>query len=246
MPQKVSIDSVPDIRDALFDLVSQYARGKRFARYADVRVEVSEGKVAVSENGMDKFSGEDYGFAFGVRVLAGEKVTAPGYFGELVGAADLPRIHERIRDALDHAYDRALANARGKEGARSRYGALGSSLADLSLAPIDVRQDTIDATYKQDPREVALEDMVHYMRDVSERVKGIDGSVAFNHVSAYTQLERQLFVSTEGANIQQTYANTQGTCFVIAAGPGRPPGAVRLYRAPARLGADHGGLRPRI
>jgi TldD protein len=219
VPQKVSIDSVPDIRDALFDLVSQYARGKRFAKYADVRVEVSEGKVAVSENGMDKFSGEDYGFAFGVRVLAGEKVTAPGYFGELVGAADLPRIHERIRDALDHAYDRALANARGKDGARSRYGALGSSLADLSLAPIEVRQDTVDATYTQDPREVALEDMVHYMRDVSERVKGIDASVAFNHVSAYTQLERQLFVSTEGANIQQTYANTQGTCFVIAAGP---------------------------
>jgi TldD protein len=219
VPEKVSIEVIPDIRDGLFDLVSEYSRSKRFARYADVRVEVSEGKVAVAENGMEKFSGEDYGFAFGVRVLAGDKTVAPGYFGELVGTADLPRIHERIRDALDHAYDRALANARGKEGAKSRYGVLGRSLSDLALAPVDVRQDTVDAAYKYDPRETPLEDVSRYVGEVSERVKGIDPGVAFNFVSAQTQLERQLFVSTEGANIQQTFAITQGTCFVIAQGP---------------------------
>ena len=218
MTDKVSIDVIPDIRDSLYDLVSGYARSKRFCHYADLRIEISEGKAAVSENGMDKFSGEDYGFAFGVRVLAGDRVTAPGYFGELVGSADLPRLNERLREALDHAYDRALANARGKEGARSRFGVLGSSLADMTLAPIDVRQDTVDAQYEMDPRDVPLEDAVKYVRDVSERVKGLDSSVAFNHISAFTQLERQLFISTEGANIQQTFAVTQGTCFVIAQG----------------------------
>jgi TldD protein len=202
----------------LCDLVAGYARSKRFCRYADVRIEISEGKAAVAENGMDKYSGEDYGFAFGVRVIAGDKVSAPGYFGELVGSADLPRLNERLREALDAAYDRALANARGKEGARSRFGVLGSSLADMNLAPIEVRQDTIDAEYEQDPRDVPLEDAVKYVRDVSERVKGLDAGVAFNHISAITQLERQLFVSTEGANIQQTFAITQGTCFVIAQG----------------------------
>ena len=216
MPEKVSIDVIPAVRDAVSDLVSQYARSKRFCRYADVRIEISDGKVAVAENGMDKFSGEDYGFAFGVRVIGGENFAAPGYYGELLGTSDLPRLNERLRDALDHAYDRALANARGKAGARSRFGALGSSLYDLELAPIDVRQDTVDATYEQDPREVPLDDATKYIRDVSERVKGIDKSVAFNYVSASTQLERQLFVSTEGANIQQTRAITQGTCFVIA------------------------------
>ena len=35
MPEKVSIDVIPDIRDAVFDLVAQYARAKRFCRYAD-------------------------------------------------------------------------------------------------------------------------------------------------------------------------------------------------------------------
>jgi TldD protein len=219
LPQKVSIDVIPDIRDAVFDLVSQYAKGKRFCRYADVRIEISEGKGAVAENGMDKFSGEDYGFAFGVRVLAGDRVTAPGYFGELVGESDLPRLNERLRDALDHAYDRAIANARGKEGARSRFGVLGSALADMTLAPIDVRQDTVDAVYEVDPREVPLEDAVKYVGEVSRRIRDLDKAVAFNYISATTQVERQLFVSTEGANIQQSFAYSQGTCFVIAAGP---------------------------
>ncbi len=219
MPERVTIDVIPQIREAVFDLVSSYPKAKRACRYADVRIEASEGKVAVAENGMDKFSGEDYGFAFGVRVIAGDRVSAPGYVGEMVGSSDLPRLNELLRDALDHAYERAIANARAKDGARSRYGTLGDALRDVRLAKIDVRQDTIDATYEMDPRELPLEDAVKYVRDVSERVKGIDPGVAFNYVSAGTQLERQLFVSTEGANIDQTMAVTQGMCFVVAQGP---------------------------
>ena len=219
MPQRVTIDLIPQIRDAVSDLVTSYAKGKRFCRYADIRLEVSEGKVAVAENGMDKFSGEDYGFAFGVRVLAGERLAAPGYFGQLVGAADLPRLQEHLREALDHAYDRAMANARSKEGARTRFGALGDTLYDMTLAPIEVRKDTTEAQYQISPREVILGDAVKYVREVSQRVQGIDPGVVFNYISAGTQLERQLFVSSEGANLDQTWAITQGTCFVVAQGP---------------------------
>lgn len=219
MPERVTIDVIPQIREAVFDLVSSYPRSKRACRYADVRIEVSEGKAAVAENGMDKFSGEDYGFALGVRVIAGDRVSAPGYFGEMVGTSDLPRLNERLREALDHSYERAMANAQAKEDARGRYATLGDALGDVALAPIEVRQDTIDATYEMDPREVALEDAVKYVREVSERVKGIDPGVAFNYISAGTQLDRQLFASSEGANIDQTIAVTQGTSFVVAQGP---------------------------
>src|SRR3989337_631686 len=132
------------------------SRRRPWAAPGDVRIEVSEGKVAVAENGMDKFSGEDYGFAFGIRVLGGEKIASPGYFGEIVGAADLPELRQRLKDGLDHAYERALANARGKEGARSRFAALGEALYDMSLASIEVRQDTTDARYQIDARGVPL------------------------------------------------------------------------------------------
>ena len=218
MPQRVSIEALPQVRDAVFDLVTSYPRSKRHCRYADVRIEVSEGKVAVAENGMDKFSGEDYGFAFGIRVLGGEKIASPGYFGEIVGAADLPELRQRLKDGLDHAYERALANARGKEGARSRFAALGEALYDMSLAPIEVRQDTTDARYQIDPRGVPLEEAGQYVREVSQRVQGLDPGVVFNYISAYTMLDRQLFVSSEGASIEQTWAISQGTCFVVAQG----------------------------
>ena len=226
MPEKVSIDVIPQVRDAVFDLVRSYPGSKRFGKYADVRLEVSEGKGAVAENGMDKFSGEDYGFAFGVRVLAGDRITSPGFFGELIGTADLPRLQERLKNALDHAYERALANARAKSGARSRFGALADALYDMTLAPIEVRQDTVDGAWEMDPREVVLEEASKYVREVSERVQGLDSGVVFNYISAAAQLERQLFVSSEGANIQQTMAVTQGTCFVVAQGP---EGAQEMY-----------------
>jgi len=218
VPEKVSIDVIPQVRDAVFDLVSSYPKGKRLCRYADVRIEITEAKVAVAENGMDKFSTEDYGFAFGVRILAGDKVTSPGYSGELIGTSDLPRLHERLKDALDRAYGRAVANARGKQAARTRFSALGSSLYDLTLAPIDVRQDQTDAVYEFSPRDLDLDDAVSYVRDVSARVRDLDSGVVYNYVSASTELQRQLFVSSEGANIDQSYAVTQGTTFIIAQG----------------------------
>ena len=140
VPQRVSIDAIPKMRDAVFDLVASYSSSKRHCRYADVRIEVSEGKVAVAENGMDKFSGEDYGFAFGIRVLGGENVVSPGYFGGIVGAADLPEIGERLKEGLDHAYERAVANARSKEGSRSRFSGLGDALYDMSRPPVGVRR----------------------------------------------------------------------------------------------------------
>jgi hypothetical protein len=94
VPQRVSIEALPQVRDAVFDLVTAYPKSKRHCRYADVRIEVSEGTVAVAENGMDKFSGETTASPSHPRPR-GEKITSPGYFGEIVGAADLPELRQR-------------------------------------------------------------------------------------------------------------------------------------------------------
>src|SRR5207247_8597728 len=106
MPEKVTIDVIPQFREAAFDLISSYPKAKRGCRYADVRIEVSEGKVAVAETGMDKFSGEDYGFASGVVVIAGDRISAPGYCGQPVATSDLARHSQRPRDAVAHRYPR--------------------------------------------------------------------------------------------------------------------------------------------
>ncbi|HXG35530.1 MAG TPA: TldD/PmbA family protein, partial [Dehalococcoidia bacterium] len=218
MPQKVSIDVIPEIRAAVADIVSSYVKGKADCHYADIRLEVDEGKVAVAENGMDKFSGEDYGFSLGIRVIAGARAPAAGYVGQMLGAADLSRLSHILHYNLDRACERALANAAAKAVAREQFGPLAGALYDLALAPVEVRQDSVGPQFQVDPRQVTLSEASRYVQEVSQQVQGLSKEVVFNYISATTGIERILFVSSEGANLDQTWAVTQGTCFVVAQG----------------------------
>ncbi|HEX2172002.1 MAG TPA: TldD/PmbA family protein, partial [Dehalococcoidia bacterium] len=184
---------------------------------ADIRIEVGEGKVTIAENGNDKYSGDDYGFSFGIRVLAGDGVVAPGYYGRSLGASDLPDLAKILKEGLRHAHRRALANAREKAAARGRFGPLGDALESTRLAPIAVHRDIVPAEYRIDPRSVDLEEMVRYVTDISKAVGAFDPTIRFNYLSAFTLLTRELFCSSEGASIDQSFATSQGVCFIVAA-----------------------------
>src|SRR6266705_4185287 len=62
---------------------------------------------------------------------------------------------------------------------------------------------------------MALDEMVRYATDISRQVGAVDAGVKYNYVSTLTELSRELFVSSEGARIDQTFALTQGTCTVV-------------------------------
>jgi TldD protein len=228
MPTKVTIEVISQVREMACELVRRSARRLHHLRYCDLRIEVGEGKGAAAENGMDKLSSEDYGFSFGVRVIAsagggpasggGEKMTAAGHFGQQLGAADLPRLQRVLRAGIDHAYQRALASAHSKALARKRLGLLAEALSSTELAPIEVRQDSVPAQYQIDPRSLSLDEVVRYVREVSKGVQGVGQQVMYNYVGASTVLSRQLFCSSEGANIDQSWAITGGMCFVVAVG----------------------------
>jgi TldD protein len=218
MPQRVTTEVIPQVREMACELVARSSRRLRHLRYCDLRIEAGEGKGAAAENGMDKFSGEDYGFSFGVRVIAGEKMAAAGYFGQQLGTADLPRLQRVLRAGIDHAYQRALASAQSKDLAREGLGPLAEALYSGELAPIEVRQDSVPAQYQIDPRSLSLDEVVQYVREVSRGVQGVDHQVMYNHVGASTSLSRQLFCSSEGANIDQSWAISGGVCFVVAVG----------------------------
>ena len=218
MAARVTVEVIPQIRGMACELVARSARRLRHLRYCDLRIQADEGKGAAAENGMDKSSGEDYGFSFGVRVIAGEKVAAAGYFGQSLGTADLPRLSRVLRAGIDHAYQRALASAQRKAEAQERLGPLALALHGTELAPIEVCQDTVPARYQVDPRTVPLEEIVQYVRETSKVVGAVDQQVMFNFVGAATSLSRQLFCSSEGADIDQSWAITQGVCFVVAQG----------------------------
>jgi TldD protein len=211
----ITVETLDRLKRLAVDTVRQTKRLKD-CRYADIRIEIAEVKTAVAENGASKSSNDDYVFGFGVRVHAGAPLVAPGYFGHRLGRADLRRMPALLRSAFRQAYDRAIANAHHKDETRRRFPELGASLATLALAPIEARQDTIKAEYAIDPRSVPLTEVIRHTAEVSRAVQALGSRVRFNSIVATTGLSRELFASSEGAVIDQSFATTLGFCTVVA------------------------------
>jgi TldD protein len=224
MPQ-ITIETIDTLREQAIAIITEEAKRLPDLRYADLRLEVSEGQAAAAENGIEKFSTRDYGLSFGIRAIAGRRSSAAGYFGQQLGTADLTSFDKVLRDALNHAHQRALASAQRKEQAR-RLGLLGEAITDTTLAPIDVRQAVVQAQYEIDPRTVPLERVLALTLDASKAIQGISPAVQFNVVTALTALDRQLFVSSDGAIIDQSSALGEGFAYVVAAGD---QGSSELY-----------------
>jgi TldD protein len=220
MPRKITTALIDDVKEMVHHLATAHCRSLAHLRYCDVRLEVAEGKAAAAENGASKFSGEDYGFSFGIRVLAGERMVAPGYFGRSLGAADLDSLEKILKEGIEKAYRRAMANGELKATVKEKFGSLGDALADTHLHPIQVRQDVVPAQYEIDPRAVDLREMERYTTDVSRQVGALHEKVKYNFISTMTQLSRELLASSEGALIDQAFALTQGMCYVVAASNG--------------------------
>ncbi|MGH7320953.1 MAG: TldD/PmbA family protein [Candidatus Rokuibacteriota bacterium] len=218
MGERLTVEVIDQIKDMVADLCAGDARTLPHLAYADVRVEVLEGKVAVAENGASKFANADYAAAFGIRVLAGRQMIGAGYVGRALGAADLPHLERMLRDALRQAYRRALANGEAKAEARGKFGDLAASLADTRLAPVRVARDVVPAVFEIDPRAVGLDDMVRFTTDIAREVAALDPKLKYSSLSTQTELSRELFCSSEGASIDQSFALTQGFLYVVAVG----------------------------
>src|SRR5207247_4015007 len=97
---------------------------------------------------------------------------------------------------------------------------LGGTTANPRPQPTRVCRDTVAAVYEMDPRTVDLAEMTRFTREISGRVKDFHATLGYNYVSTMTQLARELFASSEGALIDQSFALTQGLCYVVANGVG--------------------------
>ena len=190
MAAALTIELIDRARETVPALLNDAARRLPRLVYADMRVEVTESRHAIAENGAERSSGDDYACTAGVRVLAGDRTVAPGWIGIVLGAADVPELERRLAEALERAYRRAMANAEHKATAREKFGPLGDALADLRLHPVDVRLDVVSAVYRIDPRSVPLADMVTVATEVSRAIAAAQPSVRYNWVPVLTQLTR--------------------------------------------------------
>jgi TldD protein len=212
---RLTVEIVGEIKEKLADQFMRQA-ARLGCAYADLRLEVVESRFAWAENGHSKQSGKDETMAFGIRVIAGDGLRAPGYYGQTLGTADRDRLGRVIRDGLARAHERAAANARGKAEAAAAFPVLAGALWDTRLAAAPANRDAVPAAFEMDPRSVPLANIVALTCEVGSAVKATSAAVTFNSVAALTQISRELFVSTEGALIDQAFALTQGTCFVVA------------------------------
>ncbi|MGQ9546953.1 MAG: TldD/PmbA family protein [Dehalococcoidia bacterium] len=218
MAQKVNINIIDKVRTQLSDLASAAQKRLQDCSYIDLRVRVADGQAAAAQDGMMKSSIRDYSLSYGLRVIAGAKMLAPGYFGQTLGAADVDSLITAIQDGLQRAYERAIANSRMKNDFATRWGILGKSLHTTELAPVQPCQDSIPAVYRISPLEVSLAEVARLTQEVSKAVASCDSRVKLNQIFVETSLNRELFVSSQGANIDRTYALTQGLCAVVAVG----------------------------
>jgi len=209
-----TIELLGELKPEVTDSFNRQAR-RLGCRYADLRLEVVESQFAWTENGNCKQSGRDDALAFGIRVIAGDGIAAPGYYGMSLGVADRDRLRRMIRDSLAHAHKRAMANARGKAAARSAFPGLAGAFWDTRLAPVPAHRDTLPAVYEVDPRSVPLADIVALTREIGGTLQAMAG-ITYSSIGALTQISRELFVNTEGTVLDQTEALTQGTCYVVA------------------------------
>ena len=218
MAQRVTVESLDRFRDNLQSLVAGKAKTLPGLGYCDLRIEVREEKGAAAENGAEKASSEDYAFSFGVRAIAGGRVSASGYYGRVLGVTDLDRLEEVVWDGIKQAHSRARASARQKFQLKGRYAHLGESLTSTGLAPVTVCQDTVPAAYAIDPRQVPLPETVKMAVDGCKALQGQGGNIVYSAASVSTFLLRELFLSSDGADIDQSFAQTEGFAMAICAG----------------------------
>ncbi|MBM3942116.1 MAG: TldD/PmbA family protein [SAR202 cluster bacterium] len=226
MPERITVEMLDAMRPKLGALVTGQANKLPGLQYCDLRIEVREEKGAAAENGQEKASAEDYAFDFGVRVIAGARNSAAGYYGRVLGAADAANIESVVWDGIQQAHQRARASARMKSMARRRFSELGESLVAASLAPVPIAQDTVPAAYTIDPRNVSLVEAMKLAVEGCKLVQAQSSNIGYCAATTSTFLLRELFLSSQGADIDQSFAQTEGFAIAIC---GSPHGNYDIY-----------------
>jgi len=210
---KPRIEILDKLKGHIFKTLSTYYKSLNDCNYVDVRLGISEFKSATSENGQSKDVTDDYDASFGIRVIAGE-MSSWGFYGQSLGKNDLKvkRITDLIINGINIAYERAVANAKKKQ----EFKKSADSLTEVKLAKIKVCQDTVPADFEIDPRKVSLQKVLKTSMDATRQMKELDPSVRYTAAGIKTGITRELFCSSEGANIAQSLPLTQGIVYVSA------------------------------
>ncbi len=215
MPGHISLDLIEQIKERVFAIVSESQKNLNDCYYIDIRIGVSESKFAVAQKGAPREGRDEAQMSFSVKAVAGNGLKAPGYFASYLGASDLMRVDQVLKNGIERSYRRALANASLKTRMKDALSELGDSISDTTLSQIEICKDTVVHPIKEDPREITLDTIVKEAVGISDSIEKQYQSNGYNVISIYTSLSRELFASSEGALIDQTHPLTEGFVYVV-------------------------------
>lgn len=218
--ESFGIESLDRCKDILRKGIDGFSGKNTNAIYSDMRLELSEGKGTSALNGNSKASAEDFNISIGLRVIARKNrgsLSAAGYYGSSLGGNDLKNLGRQMKKFLAVACRRALRNSAQKTRIKAKYPLLSSSLKDNSLAEIKAIVDSVKAEFRENPKDISLEELAKRVESCSKEISKIEG-IATNSISASTGLERSLFVSSEGSLIDQSRALTEAFVYIAAKG----------------------------
>lgn len=212
--KEITIETLDLVKNVAQDLITDWAMKLQGVRYADIRIEASEARSAVASDGNPVSACADWEISFGVRVIAGKKMLASGYYGRHLGTFDLKKLSSEIKAGISHARQRALANAQHKLDMKERFGSLAGSLCDTILAPVEIHRAVHQLPFLTDPRQVPLEKAISEVVSISKNIQQIKEVIA-NEVIFEGTIIRKLFLSSEGASIDFTFPITAFMPFII-------------------------------
>ncbi len=208
------IEDLDSVKEDAFSLVQAF-KGKA---YLDLRIELFEGKGIAALQGNAKEAAEDFSITFGIRAIAKNKgLQASGYYGGMIGKDQISGIKKIFSEKASIALKRALVNAKDRALWKKKYGFFGKMVKGTELADTEAHQDTWRIKAEIDPRAVSLEELVKRTEDASKKVQEINGIMS-NFISAGTGWDRKLFISSDGALIDQAKPHTSAFVYVIAKG----------------------------
>lgn len=224
---KIKVTDLDKIKEILSNTVIDFS-SKNNIRYVDVRVEAGEGVGAYSEDGMPKVTNLDWNFSFGVRVIVNTPIGASGFYGRRLGIADLIDFKKVLEEGILTAFENSKANALEKAKFIKDFPHFKNAISDTELAKVDVVKTTVKPEFSIDPRTISPSKMTDYVSNISKAVNKHHSYIKKTEVIATTGITRQIFASSEGALIDQWFASSGGTVFIIGQN-GKGEKAVDLY-----------------
>lgn len=214
--ERIEVEQLNEIKDDLKEVITNSKKLKGL-KYADIRIRADDGFGLGAENSALLGVTRDFDCCYGIRVFTLDGSVGLAYSGGRIGAKDFNEgnVAVILQDSLGKAYDRARANGKFKNQRIKSYGDFGSPIIDTALAPAEVNADLVPADFSKDPRKANLEELCSRSIDLTKSMLKFDGMKKAELI-INALMNKELFASTEGAFIDESYAKTEAIAVAMA------------------------------